>query len=187
MEEDKKSDKKKKGTMPERPEMTPAARVAYIAILISLALILSYVEALIPLNFGIPGIKLGLANLVVLVGLFLIKPGEVLAVSVARILLAGFLFGNAASIIYSLAGGLLSFAVMLLLMKFSRLSIMGVSIAGGVSHNIGQILVAAAAVENLKIMYYLPVLLIAGVLTGFLIGVIGSRVLPVVGRIARKR
>lgn len=167
-------------------EMTPAAKIAYIAILVALALILSYVEALIPLNFGIPGIKLGLANLVVLVGLFILKPGEVLTISVARILLAGVMFGNAASILYSLAGGLLSFAVMLFLMKKSRLSVMGISIAGGVSHNIGQIIVAALVVENLKMMYYLPALLVAGVLTGLLIGVIGSRVLPVVERIARR-
>ena len=139
-----------------RPKMTPAAKAAYVAILTALALILSYVEAMIPLNFGIPGIKLGLANLVVLIGLFLLRPGEVLAISVARILLAGFLFGNAASIIYSLAGGLLSFAVMLGLSKCSRFSIMGISIAGGVSHNIGQIIVASIAVENIKLMYYLP-------------------------------
>lgn len=168
-----------------RPKMTPAAKAAYVAILIALALILSYVEAMIPLNFGIPGIKLGLANLVVLIGLFLLRPGEVLAISVARILLAGFLFGNAASIIYSLAGGLLSFAVMLGLSKCSRFSIMGISIAGGVSHNIGQIIVASIAVENIKLMYYLPALLIAGVLTGLLIGVIGGRVLPAVSRITR--
>ncbi|MCI1304622.1 MAG: Gx transporter family protein [Lachnospiraceae bacterium] len=176
----------KKRTVSERP-MTPAAKAAYIAILIALSLILSYVEALIPLNFGVPGIKLGLANLVVLIGLFLLRPGEVLAISTARIFLAGFLFGNAASIIYSLAGGLASFAVMLLLIRFSHLSIMGVSIAGGVSHNVGQIIVAALAVENIKILYYLPALLIAGVLTGLLIGVIGGRVLPVVRRIVRRR
>jgi heptaprenyl diphosphate synthase len=183
MEEKNYSEKKKRPDR--RPKMTPAAKVAYLAIMIALALILSYVEAMIPLNFGVPGIKLGLANLVVLIGLFLLSPGEVLAISVARILLAGFLFGNAASIIYSLAGGLLSFAVMLLLSKCSRLSIMGISIAGGVSHNIGQIIVACIAVENIKLMYYLPALLIAGVLTGLLIGVIGGRVLPALSRIAR--
>lgn len=167
-----------------RRELTPAARVAYIAILIALAMILSYVEALIPLNFGVPGIKLGLANLVILIGLFFLRPGEVIVISVARILLTGFLFGNAASIIYSLAGGVLSFLVMLLLLKLTRLSIMGVSIAGGISHNIGQIFVATLVVDNIKLMYYLPALMVAGLLTGLLIGVLASRLLPTIQKIS---
>jgi heptaprenyl diphosphate synthase len=167
-----------------RHELTPAARVAYIAILIALAMILSYVEALIPLNFGVPGIKLGLANLVILIGLVFLRPGEVIVISVARILLTGFLFGNAASIIYSLAGGVLSFLVMLLLLKLTRLSIMGVSIAGGISHNIGQIFVAILVVDNIKLMYYLPALMVAGLLTGLLIGVLASRLLPTIQKIS---
>ncbi|MGI6117373.1 MAG: Gx transporter family protein [Bilifractor sp.] len=156
---------------------TAAQKVAWLAILIALALILSYVETLIPLNFGIPGIKLGLPNLVVVTGLCVLPAGEVLIISVARILLSGFLFGNMMSILYSFAGGMLSFLVMYLLLRFSRLSTMGVSIAGGVTHNIGQLLVAAAVVENIRLIYYLPALLVAGVLTGLLIGVLADRVL----------
>lgn len=161
-------------------------KVAYSAILVALAMIFSYVEVLIPVNFGIPGIKLGLANLVVVVGLYFLKPSEVILISVTRILLVGFLFGNGMSIIYSLAGGLLSFAVMILLKKAKGFSIIGVSIAGGVSHNAGQILVAACVVENAKLFYYFPVLLVAGVITGTLIGIVSGRVLPVVQSTGRR-
>jgi len=167
-----------------RAGKTPAARVAYAAVFIALALIFSYVETLIPLNFAIPGIKLGLANLVIMVGLFLMPAGEVLLISVARILLVGFLFGNGASIMYSLAGGLLSFAVMLLLLKLTDLSIFGISICGGAAHNIGQLIVAALVVQNFKMVYYLPVLLAAGVVTGALIGILAGRIVPVLYKIA---
>lgn len=156
---------------------TVAKKVAYCGMLVALAMIFSYVEALIPISFGVPGIKLGLANLVVLSGLYRMKPAEILSVSVARILLIGFLFGNGMSIIYSLAGGLLSFLVMLLLKKTGGFSAIGVSIAGGVSHNIGQILVAAAVLKSSGVFYYLPVLMIAGILTGALMGILTQRVL----------
>jgi heptaprenyl diphosphate synthase len=170
---------------PNRPS-TPARRVASIAVFVALALIFSYVESLIPINFGIPGIKLGLANLVALVGLFILSPAEVLSIQIARILLNGFLFGNLAAILYSLAGGLLSLLVMLLLYRFSRFSIYGISIAGAAAHNIGQLTVAALVVENIKLIYYLPVLIIAGVSTGFLMGLISAQVLPLISSIRRR-
>ncbi|MBR2189910.1 MAG: Gx transporter family protein [Eubacterium sp.] len=168
-----------------KQKQSPARRIAVSAMFIALAMIFSYVETLIPVNFGIPGIKLGLANLVIMVGLFIMKPGEVLVISVARILLVGFLFGNGASILYSLAGGLLSFLVMLLLIRFSRFSILGVSIAGGVSHNIGQLTVAALVVQNIRMAYYLPVLIVSGAVTGFLIGLLSGRIVPVLSRLQK--
>lgn len=151
-------------------------RVAHCGILIALALIFSYVEALVPISVGVPGVKLGLANLVVLFGLTFLRPGEVLAISLARILLSGFLFGNGISILYSLCGGLLSFAVMCLMLRAKGFSMTGVSIAGGVSHNIGQILCAAFIVRSAKLLWYLPVLIIAGVIAGFLMGILFSAV-----------
>ena len=154
-----------------------AKKVAYAGMLVALAMIFSYVEALIPINFGIPGIKLGLANLVVLSGLYRMKPGEIFLVSIARILLVGFLFGNGMSIIYSLAGGTLSFLIMFILIRTEGFSPAGVSVAGGVSHNIGQILVAAAVLQSAKLFYYLPVLILSGVITGFLMGILTGRVL----------
>lgn len=140
----------------------------------ALALILSYVESLIPFYFGIPGVKLGLTNLVVVVMLYCTGTKEAFGISMMRIVLAGFLFGNMFSILYSLAGGTLSFLVMYLLKKTGKLNVVSVSVAGGISHNIGQLVVAAFVVETYNIFYYMPVLMIAGILTGFLIGILGQ-------------
>lgn len=163
-----------------------AKKVSFCAILVALALVFSYVEAMIPFNFGIPGIKLGIANLVIVIGLYLLKPHEVLIISVIRILLAGFMFGSGMSIVYSLAGGLLSFAVMLLLKRMKGFSVLGVSIAGGVCHNMGQLLMAVLIVQNIKIGYYAPVLLIAGAVTGTIIGIVSGRILVAIRSEGRK-
>lgn len=163
-----------------------AGRVARCGLLIALAMIFSYVESLIPINFGVPGMKLGIANLVVVVGLYIMDPRDVFLISMIRILLMGWMFGNGVSVIYSLAGGLLSFFVMLLLKRHAGLSMTGVSIAGGVSHNIGQIIVAAAIVENMKVLYYLPVLLVAGVVTGAIIGIVAGQITGIVKKAFRQ-
>ena len=143
----------------------------------ALALIFSYIETLIPLQFGIPGVKLGLANLVIVLALYKMGTGEAYLLSVVRVLLTGFLFGNYFSIIYSLAGGLLSLSVMALLRKNGGFSVMGVSLAGCVFHNIGQLIVAMLVVETFSVIYYVPVLLIAGMLTGLLIGIVSNEML----------
>lgn len=152
-------------------------RTAYFGVFTALALIFSYVETLIPIQLGIPGAKLGLANLVVVIVLYKMDWKEALLLSVVRIVLSGFLFGNLFSIIYSLAGGILSLAVMAAIRKDKGFSVIGVSMAGGVCHNIGQLIVAMIVVQTYQVGYYLPVLLIAGLATGMLIGVISSGVL----------
>ncbi len=152
-------------------------RAAYFGVFTALALIFSYVETLIPISFGIPGVKLGLANLVIVIALYKIRPGEALLLSVTRVALAGFIFGNYFSIIYSLAGGLLSLAVMAFLKKDGGFSVIGVSIAGGVSHNVGQLIVAMLVVETFSVIYYVPVLLAAGAITGFFIGILAEQML----------
>lgn len=153
-------------------------KTAYFGVYISLALILSYVEALIPISFGVPGIKLGLANLITVIALYKSeKSCNALIISVVRVILSGFMFGNMFAIIYSLAGAILSFAVMALLKKKDSFSIIGISIAGGVFHNIGQLIVAMIVVESYKISFYLPVLLISGLITGGVIGVVAKEVL----------
>ncbi len=157
-------------------------KIAYCAVLVALAMIFSYIEAVLPIHFGVPGIKLGLANLVVVTGFYYLHPGEVFLISLVRILLSALLFGNGLSLAYSLAGGILSFLVMLGLKKIKGFSVVGVSIAGGVSHNIGQIAVAAWVVKNRAILYYLPALMVAGVVTGMLMGILSARILPVVRR-----
>ena len=147
------------------------SKVAYFGVFTTLALIFSYVETLIPIQFGIPGVKLGLANLIIVIALYRMKLSEAYLLSIVRVLLAGFIFGNYFSIIYSLAGWLLSLTVMALLRKKGGFSVIGVSIAGGVFHNIGQLIIASVIVETFSVMYYVPVLLIAGLVTGLLIGI----------------
>ena len=155
-------------------------KVAYLGVFLALALICSYVESLIPFYFGIPGVKLGLTNIVV------VLTKEAFAISMLRIVLAGFLFGNLFSILYSLAGGMFSFLVMYLLKRTGKLGVLPVSVAGGMSHNIGQIAVAAFVVENINIFYYLPVLFVAGIVTGLLIGVAAQEIiLRIGGRLKR--
>lgn len=152
-------------------------RVAYIGILTSLAMIFSYVEMLIPVNFGIPGIKLGIANLVVVTGLYMMRTKDVFIVSMLRILMMGCLFGNGVSLLYSLSGGLLSFFVMAASKRIKGFGISGVSVLGAVSHNAGQILAASFIIGSKSIFYYFPVLTIAGVITGLFIGLLSSRII----------
>ncbi|MDE6413419.1 MAG: Gx transporter family protein, partial [Eubacterium sp.] len=142
--------------------------VALYGLMVALAFVFSYFESLIPFNFGIPGVKLGLANLVVVVALYIMKPSQAFSISLIRIFLTSLTFGNiTVSLPYSLCGGILSFIVMYLAKK-TKLSIIGVSMLGGICHNIGQIIVAALIMETPNIAYYLPVLLVAGLLTGLL-------------------
>lgn len=141
---------------------------------ISVAMVLSYIESLIPVVFPIPGIKLGLANIVIIWILYAMDIKAAIIVSLLRVLLSGFLFGNLYSILFSFVGAALSLGVMILLKKIKVFSIVGVSIAGAVCHNIGQIIVAIIVLENGLIAYYLPALIISGVVTGIVIGIVGG-------------
>jgi len=154
--------------------METRRKAAYFGVFTALALIVTYVETLIPFYFGVPGVKLGLTNIVILCVLYFMGAKDAFLLSILRIVLGGFLFGSMYSIIYSLAGGLLSLAVMYLLKKSKGFSIAGVSMCGGITHNIGQLLVAVAVVDNFNLFYYLPVLLISGLVTGLLIGILGK-------------
>ena len=153
------------------------ARLASFGVFVALALIFSYIETLIPFQIGIPGVKLGLANLVIVIALYRMPVGEVYLLSGVRVVLTGFLFGNLMSILYRLAGGILSLTVMWGMKRIRSVSILGVSIAGGVFHNIGQLLAAALMVETYGVFSYLPVLLISGLLTGFVIGLAAGEML----------
>ena len=152
-------------------------RVAYFGVFTALALIFSYVETLIPVPIGIPGVKLGLANLIIVIALYKMSVKEAYILSVIRIVLAGLIFGNLFSILYSLAGGLLSLTVMVLLKRSDKFSLIGVSIAGGVFHNIGQLIMAVIVLESLSIGYYFSVLLFSGIVTGMLIGIVSGEML----------
>lgn len=152
-------------------------KTAYMGLFLSLALICSYIESLIPFYFGIPGVKLGLTNIVVILALYQMGIKYALTISILRIVLAGLLFGNLFSILYSLAGGLLSFCIMTLLKRTGKFRILSISAVGGITHNFGQIVMAAVVVENLNLFYYYPLLLLAGVLTGILIGIAAQEIL----------
>ena len=152
-------------------------RVAYFGVFTALALMFSYIETMIPIQFGVPGIKLGFANIMSVIMLYKSSAKEALLLSIVRIMLSGFLFGNLSSILYSIAGGVLSLGIMTLLKKQGGFSVIGVSVAGGVSHNVGQLIVAMMVVETYQVGYYFPVLLVAGVLTGLGIGVVSQEVL----------
>ena len=143
----------------------------------ALALIFSYVEVLIPFNIGIPGIKLGIANIVIIIVLYYLGPKYAITVNVVRVLIAGLLFNGLFGALYSLAGAIVSFIVMIALKKTNIFSVVGVSMAGGVAHNLGQILIAAILVANLKIFLYFPVLIISGVITGAIIGILAGLML----------
>lgn len=151
-------------------------KIATYGLLIALAFILSYIESLFPVPVPVPGIKLGLANLVVIAALYSMGVKEAFALSVIRVILVGFTFGNPSTMMFSLAGGIFSWFMMSLFMKSKLFSLVGVSIIGGISHNVGQIVTSILIVENTNIIYYLPFLLVAGIITGAVIGILGAMI-----------
>ncbi len=158
---------------------------ACMGLLLAFALILSYVEMLIPFQPGVPGIKLGLANLAVLLCLYLWGWKDALLLTIIKAVFSGFLFGSLFMILYSLAGAIISALVMILLKRTGGFHLPVVSAAGGAAHNMGQLLVAFFAVETYGVLYYAPVLLAAGTITGILIGMTSSLVLPYIQRILK--
>ena len=149
--------------------------VALLGLCTTLALILAYVEALIPPVFSsIPGIKMGLPNIVIIFVLYRKGTASAACVSSLRIILVNMLFGNAMAFMYSLAGAALSLAVMVLLKKLKVLSEVGVSVAGGVTHNLGQVLTAMVLLETSELGYYMVVLTVTGTIAGILVGLCGS-------------
>ncbi|MDO5539255.1 MAG: Gx transporter family protein [Eubacteriales bacterium] len=160
-----------------RNDRTLAEKAALYGVLTALAMILSYIEMLIPISIGVPGVKPGLANLVVFTALYMMKPIDAFVISIVRVILVGFTFGNLSAMLYSLAGAVLSFFMMWLCRKKNWLSRTGVSVVGGVSHNTGQLLVASVVLENAAVFVYLPALLLAGMIMGALLGILGSLIM----------
>ena len=153
-------------------------RIAILGITASLALLLSYVEFLLPPLFvAVPGIKLGLPNVAILFVLYYMGVREAIGVSLVRVLLSAILFGNAMTLAYSLAGAALSLLVMALLKRWGVLSPVGVSVAGAVSHNVGQTIVAVLLLDTPQIAYYMIVLTLTGVVTGAFVGLLGGFIL----------
>ncbi|MBR4991495.1 MAG: Gx transporter family protein [Clostridia bacterium] len=151
-----------------------ASKLSLLALSVSLAMILSFVESQIPAMVAIPGVKVGLANIVVVFALYKLgwKPAAV--ISLTRVFLVGLLFGNGISILYSFTGAIVSFVVMLLLKKAKVFSTMAVSVAGGVLHNLGQIAMACVIMGTDVLRYYAPFLILSGTLAGIVIGVLAA-------------
>ena len=150
-------------------------KVALYGLLVALAMLLSWVETMVPVTTLVPGMKLGLTNLVVMVALYELGEKDAFILSMVRILLVSMTFGNMAALMYSLAGGILSFVVMAVLKRTGIFSMTGVSVAGGVAHNIGQIIVASFILDTM-LAGYLPILLISGLGAGVIIGILGAEI-----------
>lgn len=149
-------------------------KVSILSLTIALAMILSYVESQIPSAVAIPGVKMGLANLAVIFTLYKIGMKEAIIVSMVRVFILAVLFGNAVSLIYSVSGACLALLSMFILKSTNRFSNVGVSVAGGVMHNVGQIAAACILLETNILKYYLPFLLVSGVGSGIVIGLVSA-------------
>lgn len=150
-----------------------ASKVAQYGLLTALALVLSWLESLLP-PLGAPGVKLGLPNLAIVFALYRLGLKDACVISLVRVVLVTLLFGNGAALAYSIAGAALSLSLMGLLKKTGKFSSVGVSVAGGVAHNGGQILVAMALLETSRLAWYLPVLWVSGTIAGVLVGLVSG-------------
>lgn len=147
-------------------------QISNIAVLSAMAIILSYFERMIPAPVPVPGIKLGLANVVVVICLYYLGPKQAFGISILRVVVVSILFGGVSSMLYSLSGGLLSFFGMVFLKKTNLFSIVGVSVFGAVLHSTGQIMMACFILDTSKLLYYLPILIICSVVAGIITGLI---------------
>lgn len=156
-------------------DLNKTPKLALLGMLVALAMVLSWLEAQIPVFVAVPGMKLGLTNLVVLTALYGLGAKEAVFLNFVRILLVGLTFGNMVSFLYSLAGGIFSGMIMIGLKRTNRFSVITVSVAGGVFHNVGQILVAMVILETASLVYYLPFLWLGGMVSGLLVGILGAQ------------
>lgn len=152
-------------------------QITQLGLLLSVSLVLGYLESLLPVMAAVPGVKLGLANIVTMLILYRLGGKQAFLIMLLRVVIAGFLYSGVIGIAYGLAGGVCCIVVMACLKRIPVFSVLGVSMAGAVFHNVGQILVAAVVMENAGIIYYLPVLCISGVLSGLIIGFLSHLVI----------
>lgn len=149
-------------------------RIALCGVLTALAMIFSYIESVIPVPIPVPGIKLGVANIAVITILYVLGVKEAIVINLLRIVLTSLLFGNVNSFLFSISGAVLSLTIMIIMKKLDFFSCIGVSVCGGVMHNIGQIIAAVFIMGSEAIVFYLPVLIVSGVFTGVVIGVVSG-------------
>ena len=152
-------------------------RIAQIGVLVSLAMVLSYLESLFPVFLAVPGIRIGLANIAIVFALYHLGFRAALGISVVRVVFSALLFGSVISMSYSLCGALISLAMMAILKRSGLFGTVAVSVVGGVSHNLGQIAVACLILQTKAIAYYIPVLILSGVVSGVVIGIVSAVVI----------
>lgn len=145
-------------------------QITQLGLLLSVSLVLGYLESLLPVMVAVPGVKLGLANIVTMLVLYHMGGKQAFFIMLFRVVIAGFLYSGIAGIVYGLVGGVCCIVVMAFLKRISVFSVLGVSMTGAVFHNVGQILVAVIVMENTGVIYYLPVLCISGILSGLIVG-----------------
>lgn len=162
-------------------------KIATLGVIAAFGAILSYIEAIISFGIFIPGVKLGLANIAVVIALYIYGYKDALIINIVRIVVVGLIFGNLFSISFSIAGALISYIVMSLLKKVDIFSTIGVSVAGGVAHNVGQLLIATLIIESYSVINYLPVLMLAGIICGLIIGIVSHMVIKYLSVILGKR
>lgn len=151
-----------------------AYKAAFIGLLGAFAIIISYIESLIPINIGIPGIKPGFANIVIVIVLYAMNIKSAAIINLIRIIIIGIMFGNILSVCFSIAGAVLSMLVMVLIKRIKGVSMIGVSVCGGVAHNLGQIAAAATITTIYSLLYYIPFLIIGGIITGIIVGIVAD-------------
>ncbi|SCW60172.1 heptaprenyl diphosphate synthase [Eubacterium ruminantium] len=160
-----------------KPTLSKNKKIAYRGALIALAMVLSYIESFIPVFAAVPGVRIGLSNIVTVYSLYKLGLRDTIFIALARIVLSSLLFGNPVMIIYSAAGFIFAVIVMYLAMKLPIFGKTGVSVIGGIFHNLGQILVAAFMIGNMSLLYYLGVLLAVGAISGMIVGIISGIVI----------
>ena len=162
-------------------------KIATLGVIAAFGAILSYIEAIISFGIFIPGVKLGLANLAVVIALYIYGYKDAIIINIVRIIVVGLIFGNLFSISFSIAGALISYIVMALLKRLDIFSPIGVSVAGGVAHNVGQLFIAALVIESYSVINYLPILIFAGIVCGLVIGIVSHMMIKYLSVILRKR
>lgn len=162
-----------------------AKKISLTALFTAFAVVLSYIESFIPIT-GIPGVKIGLANFAIMLALYLLGYKEAILINIIRIIIVGAMFGNLFGILFSISGALISFCVMAISKKINKLSVITIAILGGVSHNIAQLIIAGFVVETYSVLVYIPVLIISGLITGAVIGILSEIVIKRINTVFSK-
>ena len=171
---------------PKRKNTASKTRMlVFISVLVAQGMILSFIESMLPIPFIAPGAKLGLANIITLSAIYLLTFKQATAVVLLRVILTATTFGSLSSFLYSFSGGVLSLLVMAAILKVFKgeISLIGVSIAGSVAHNLGQLFVAAIIIHNVLILTYLPILLIVAIPTGIFVGIVAKILIKYLERV----